>query len=124
MIRFAPLIRGLVRVLLLTLAFYIATRLAGWWAVPLTAVVWGWLSDGDGRSAAIAACLAWAALLVRDAIFGPFSELADTLGALFHAPAALVVALTLVFPMLLAWSAAVVSGAVRRSRSTSPPRAR
>ena len=118
------MIRYFVRVLLLALAFYLATRLAGWWAVPVTAAVWGWLSDGDGRSAAIAVCLAWAALLLRDAIFGPFGELADTLGALFHAPAALVVGLTLVFPMLLAWSAAVVSGAVRRSRSTSPPRAR
>jgi len=117
------MMRVLLRLVLLTLAFYLATQLAGWWAVPVTAAVWGALSWGDGLSAAIAACLAWAALLVRDAAFGPFGDLAATLGLLFHARPALVIALTLIFPMLLAWSAAVLSGA-GRSRLTSPPPAR
>jgi hypothetical protein len=121
-------IRPLVRLILLTLIFAIATRIGGWWGVPVVAAAWGVVSLGDGLGAAVAACLAWAALLVRDAAFGPFGDLAATLGALFHASPALVIALTLFFPMLLAWSAAVVGGAVSgaisgagRSRATSSP---
>ena len=113
--------RGLVRLVLLTLAFYLATRFGGWWAVPIIAAVWGALSWGDGLVAAIAVCIAWTALLARDAAFGPFGDLAATLGALFHARPALVIALTLIFPMLLAWSAAVVSGAGRSRLTSLPP---
>jgi hypothetical protein len=117
------MMRVALRLTLLTLAFGLATRVFGWWGVPLTAAGWGLLSNGDGMTAAISVVLAWAALLLRDAAFGPFGDLATTLGQLFHAPPALVIALTLIFPALLAWSAAVVSGA-GRNRPTSPPPAR
>jgi hypothetical protein len=117
------MMRAALRLALLSFAFVVATRALGWWGVPLAAAGWGFLSDGHGLSAAASASLAWAALLVRDAAFGPFGDLAATLGQLFHAPPAMVIALTLIFPALLAWSAAVVSGA-GKSRATSPPPAR
>jgi hypothetical protein len=115
------MMRALVRVALLAAAFFIATRVLGWWGVPLAAGLWGIVSGGDGLPAAVGAALAWAALLARDAAFGPFGDLASTLGALFHAPPIVLIVLTLVFPMVLAWSAAVVSGAGRSTR-TSPRR--
>jgi hypothetical protein len=117
------MMRTVLRLLLLTIAFYLITQICGWWGVPLAAAVWGLLSDGDGLPAAIAASAAWAALLVRDAAFGPLGDLAATLGGLFHVPPVVLVLLTVSFPALLAWSAAVVSGA-RRSTGTLPPPAR
>ena len=113
------MIRMALRVLLLTIAFTIATRVVGWWGVPLTAALWGVLSTGDGAPAAIAAGLAWAALLVHDAARGPLGMLASDIGGLFHTPPAVLIVLTLLYPMLLAWSAAVVIGA-GKSRATSP----
>jgi hypothetical protein len=136
------MIRLLLRVLLLAIAFTIATRGLGWWGVPLTAALWGAIpsffppffhkrgeknsslspkrrSNGEAVSASIAAGLAWAGLLVRDAAFGPLDALASHIGALFHAPPAALMIVTLLYPMVLAWSAAVVTGA-RRSTPTSP----
>jgi hypothetical protein len=113
------MIRIVLRVLLLTIAFTIATRVLGWWGVPLTAAAWGAISNGQAVSAAIAAGLAWAGLLMRDAAFGPLGTLASDIGALFHAPPAVLIVVTLLYPMILAWSAAVVTGA-GRSTATSP----
>jgi hypothetical protein len=115
------MIRMLVRVLMLGLAFAIATRVLGWWGVPLTAALWGVISGGDGALAAVAAALAWAALLARDAAFGPLGKLVSVLGGLFHAPPVLLIVVTLVFPAALAWSAAVVSGGGRSTRTSPRP---
>jgi hypothetical protein len=113
-------IRALVRVLLLGLAFALATRVLGWWGVPLTAALWGVLSpDTDGGVAALGACLGWAGLLYRDHTFGPIGTLASDLGTLFHLPPLVLFVLTLLFPAVLAWSAAVIGGA-GRSTLTSP----
>jgi hypothetical protein len=117
------MIRTILRVLLLTIALSTATRVFGWWGVPLTAALWGVLSTGDGTSVAVAAGLAWAALLGHDAALGRLGMLASDIGRLFGLPPAVLIVLTLLYPMLLAWSAAVVSGAVtgaRKSRATSP----
>jgi hypothetical protein len=115
------MIRVALRVLLLTIAFTIATRVVGWWGVPLTAALWGVLSTGDGASAAIAAGLAWAALLAHDAALGPLGTLASDIGGLFHASPVVLIVLTLLYPMLLAWSAAVVTGAGRSTATSLRP---
>jgi hypothetical protein len=118
--------RAALRFLLLTIAFLLATRVAGWWGVPLLALAWGARSGGDGWSASAAAVLAWAALLLRDAAFGPLGEVMLTLGAIVHVPPVLLVAATLVLPALLAASAAVVGGALtdRRREASSATRVR
>ena len=58
-------------------------------------------------------------VLVHDAALGPLGMLASDIGGLFHTPPAVLIVLTLLYPMLLAWSAAVVIGA-GKSRATSP----
>lgn len=106
-----------VRILALALVFAIGTRAIGWWAVPVIGLAWGIVARRDGWAAGVGALVAWGALLGRDALLGPVGELATTLGAIFHAPAALLVALTLAFPLALAWSAATVGAGLRALRA-------
>ena len=103
--------RSLLAFLALSLAFAAATTL-GWWAVPATAALWGALLPSVSRPAlvaALAAAFGWAGWLVLDGIAGnsAFGVLAGRLSALTHLPAVVLVALTLGFAGLLAWSAAV-----------------
>jgi hypothetical protein len=107
-------VRSLLGFLLLTLAFAAAAAL-GWWAIPATAALWGALRPSVGRPAlvaALAAALAWAGWLLVDGIAGnsAFGLLTARLSALMQLPVVALVALTLGFAALLAWSAAVVGG--------------
>ena len=109
--------RVLLRVLLLAVAFALGTAVFGWWAVPVLAAAWGVIAH-DRRGAPVAAAAggfaAWLGLLLWTAATGPARELADKLGALLGAPGAGLVALTLLFPALAAWSAAYVGAAIAR----------
>ncbi|MBV9878932.1 MAG: hypothetical protein JO180_00470 [Gemmatirosa sp.] len=102
--------------LLLVVLFALGTFLAGWWAVPALALVWGLaagrLARRPAASAALAAMVAWAALLVFDAGGGRLGALGDLFGAIAKLPAPVFFALTLAFPALLAWSAAALGASV------------
>src|SRR5687768_12780403 len=93
------------------------TLYVGWWAVPVIAALWGllagWRAHGTGRAglAAAAAALGWAGLLVLDAVGGRLVGLADLFARTAGLPAPVFPLLTLVFPALLAWSAAALAGA-------------
>jgi hypothetical protein len=105
-------VRSLLGFVALTLAFAAGT-LIGWWMVPATAALWGALRPSIGRPAfvaALASALAWACWLVVDVIVGngTFGVLAARLAGVMQVPAVGLVALTLVFAGLLAWSAAVL----------------
>ncbi len=118
--------RGLIRLLLLALALALATALFGWWAVPLPAALWGALRAARPRpalEAAAAAALGWLGLLGLAATRGPVVTLADQLGAIFNLPGPLVIVFTLVFPALLAGSAAGLTSAIRAARVRPPARA-
>jgi len=109
--------RALIRVLLLATAFALATAAFGWWTVPLIAVVWGALARtlrGASLIAAIAAAAAWGALLLWGAVHGPVRMLAIELAGVMHVPAVALVAVTLAFPAVLAWSGTAVMA--RRGR--------
>jgi hypothetical protein len=107
-------------VLALALAIGLATVLGGWWSVPLAAAAVAVLAGGrrgralrrPGRSiaggTALAAALAWAALLAFDATGARFGRVAELIGGLFGAPAAVVALATALLPALLAWSAAAL----------------
>lgn len=102
--------RGWIVLLVLATAFAAASWMVEWWIVPLLAAV---LSVGMGRVAtpvriAVGAGLGWAALLAVGAVRGPVVKLAAMLGAVLHAPAVVLVLLTVLFPVILAWSAAAV----------------
>lgn len=101
--------RFLLRLVLLALAFVIATVLVGWWGVPLTGAAWGLLARLAPRCALVAsaaALLAWGGLLVWGAVRAPLAPLASTVGGALGVPGAALVLLTLAFAAMLAWAAA------------------
>ena len=105
---------GLMRLGIATAAIAFGTWVAGWWAVPVLALVAGFLAWRPS-SVSLAAALAWTILLVVDTTAGNMSAIATTLGNVMGLPAPAVVAATLLFPALLAWSAATLGGAARSS---------
>jgi hypothetical protein len=100
----------------LLVAYVLSTAFIGWWTVPVVAGASGALTAYDQkpwRTAAIAAAAAWALLLVLGATRGPLLALAGLLGGVFGLPGFAVVLLALIFPALLAWSAAGLVSALR-----------
>jgi hypothetical protein len=100
----------------LVLAVAVGTALAGWWAVPVVAAVWVWLSPAPGspvRRAMIGAALGWALLLGWTALHGPIGPLARRAGGLIWLPGWALVLVTVLFPATLAGLVARIVG--RRS---------
>ena len=101
----------MIDIVVLAAAFSLGTFYVAWWAVPLIALAWGWMV-GPGRRpatrAAFGAGIAWMGFLAHDAMRGPAGRLARTLGDVMHLPAVVLVVVTVLFPVILAWSAAVV----------------
>jgi hypothetical protein len=103
----------LIDIVVLGAAFAAGTFFVGWWSVAVVAFAWGWLVGPTRRPAtraAAGAALAWLGLLANDAMRGPAGRLARTLGDVLHLPAGVLVGLTVLFPVILAWSAAIVGG--------------
>jgi hypothetical protein len=108
--------RTFVKLLLLAELFAVATYALGWWTVPIIAAVWS-IASRDLKPALIAALCAaagWATLLVLDVVKGPVDTMASRLGDVMGVPAFVLLLLTLVFPALLAWSAAALVSSLRR----------
>jgi hypothetical protein len=104
--------RQAARVALLALAFGLGTWGLGWWTVPVIAVVWGAIAprgDAPGRTAALAAALAWAALLGRTALLGPLGPLAAKVGAVFSLPGPVLLLIAIVFAATLAGAGAAAT---------------
>jgi hypothetical protein len=113
--------RPALQVLLLSVAFAATTAAVGWVAVPALALLWGLIARKDelpGVVALLAAGLGWAWLLVWNAAVGEMGELMWVTGGVMGLPGFAVVVLTLVFPMVTAWGAAVVGSAARPKRKT------
>ena len=108
--------RSLVKVVLVAELFAVATYALGWWTVPLIAALWALLSRDDkpARLAALCAALGWGTLLLLDSVKGPVAEMATRVGGVMRIPAFVLILLTLIFPALLAWSAAALVDAFRR----------
>ncbi|MGD2216495.1 MAG: hypothetical protein PVJ64_07050 [Gemmatimonadales bacterium] len=112
----------------LFVSFVLGTGLLGWWTVPVVAGVWGGVKAYDRRpwwSAAIAVTAAWSLLLAISGTRGPLLALARTLGGIFGLPGFAVVLLALIFPAILAWSAAGLVSALlvtlrERARASEP----
>lgn len=105
---------------LLVLAFG-AGSWVGWWMVPLIALLWGGLRPLVRRpaaTAALATLVAWGAWLAADAVLGrgALGRITAGLSDLLGQPGPVLHAVTLIFAALLAWSAAVLGGAVGRRR--------
>ena len=114
--------RVLARWLLLSLAFAAGTWLAGWWAVPVVAALWGGFQDRSvrrGPLAGVAAATGWGALLVAGALRGPLVELADVVGPVLGLDGVQLFVVTLLFAALLAAAAAGTAGGMRDARAWS-----
>jgi hypothetical protein len=116
----------MIDIIVLAAAFYVGTWYVGWWSVFVIALAWGWLVGPPRRPAlraAIAAALAWMGFLAYDAVRGPAGRLARTLGAVMHLPPSVLVGVTVIFPVLLAWGAAMLGAeAAPASRDHAPER--
>ena len=105
------------RLILLAAAFALATLALGWWTVPLLGAAWAVLDSGrrwTAVTASLGATLGWAALLLWNASYSAYGTLQSRVGAIFGAPGALLVVVTLLLAAALAWgAAAAISGVVR-----------
>ena len=104
-----------VELVMLTIGMLAATAVCGWWGVGIAAFAWGaWV--GRVRLVAVAAMCAWSGVLVWTAGSGAFGTLITELGQIARAPGWVLVAMTVVYPGVLAWSAAVVGSGVMGER--------
>jgi hypothetical protein len=124
------MIRAIVKFLLLSEAFAVATYAFGWWAIALLALICGLVMNREGRPvyyATICAAAGWLSLLLLDAARGPLGEVAVRFAGVMGFPPAALIATTLLFPALLAWSASSVGTVIRAkflaTRSMTPANA-
>ena len=110
------MLRAVVKFLLLSEAFAVATFAVGWWAIPLVAIICGLAMNPEGRPiyyATICAATGWLSLLLLDAARGPLGELASRFAGVMGFPPIALIVTTLLFPALLAWSASSVGAVIR-----------
>lgn len=101
-------------------AMILGTWFIGWTAVPIVAFACGVLSVAP-RYVALLAGVAWIGLMIADFAHAAFARLAGMLSGVMGIPAFLLIVLTIVFPMILGWSAATVGTALRSLRPVDPP---
>jgi len=108
--------RNAIRIALLSEAFAVTTFGLGWWSVPIVAAAWGVLSREPRRAeiAALCATIGWATLLALDAVRGKVGVMAVQLGDVMQLHPAMLFVATLLFPALLAWSAATLVPNLRK----------
>jgi hypothetical protein len=106
-----------IRFVVLTVLMAGGTWLAGWWAVPVVAALYGaafrW-SRGSALISGLAGMAGWGALLGITALGAPVGQLATILGGVLNVRAIGVYGLTLCYPGLLALTAALVARSVAR----------
>jgi hypothetical protein len=101
--------------ILLAEAFAVTTFGLGWWSVPLVAALYALLAKSDRSALVAAACAAggWLTLLLLDMAKGPVLMMGTRLGGAMGLPPAALYAVTILFPALMAWSAAILVPRVR-----------
>ena len=116
--------RALSTILVLASACAIGTALVGWWAVPVVAGVAGYLLGRDRTPwilVAWGAAMAWGGILLSYRLMGlPIDVLTRRLAGAMQLPPLGLVALSIVFPALLAGAAAALGGQMRGLKATSP----
>lgn len=106
----------MIRILSLSLAFALATRVLGWPAVAAVAFAWGAMASRERTpiDAVVCALVAWSALLLLAALDGPVAEVARVLGGIIGVPGWAMLLVTLAFGAGLAWSAGIIGRELAR----------
>jgi hypothetical protein len=102
--------------LLLVAAFSLGTAFLGWWSLMPIALLWALMARPGARAGWLAffsAGAAWGILLAITACRGPLALLADKLSGIMHVPVFVLTLVVILFPMLLAGSAAGLVTALR-----------
>jgi hypothetical protein len=104
-------VRASVRFVLAAALFALGSWLAPWPVVPVLAalLVLVWPRSLTPGLLALAAAAGWGAILGWTALHAPLGVLAGELGGMFHAPAAVVIALTPAAAAALAWAGAEIA---------------
>lgn len=112
------------RLIMLSVVLALGTVLTGWWSVPAIAALYGMVSHRErrpGRTAALAAALAWGGYLAIAALGGaPVTSFGVRLAASMQLPPWAPIVATLCFPALLAGMACYL-GARAGGRYLSSP---
>ncbi len=106
-------------ILMLAAAFAAGTAAVGWWAVPVLAFAWGWVADRAKRPALVAgtsALVGWGLLVLWDATGPAFRDVASGVGFVLKTGSSGFVEIVLLFPFLMALSAAGAANALRSER--------
>jgi len=115
----------MIALLVTAIAIAALTWTVGWWGVVIAALLAGavlWRRRGVAWLVALAAIVAWSALILMNAIGGRFATLASSLGGVMRVPPAVLLIVTLLFGALLAWSAGVLGSEIgRAARSARTP---
>jgi hypothetical protein len=107
--------KKLALVIILAEAFAVTTFGIGWWSVPIVAAIYALFAKSDRHALVAAACAAggWLTLLLLDMAKGPVLMMGTRLGGAMGLPPAVLYAVTILFPALMAWSAATLVPKVR-----------
>jgi hypothetical protein len=111
------MITRVVKFLLLSELFAVVTFGLGWWSVALAALAWGIFAARASRPVAwatVCAAAGWAELLAISAARDPVGDVAVRLGSVMRVPGFALVAITIAFAALLAWSGATIGATIRR----------
>lgn len=103
-------------VLVVALGTALMTWFAGWWGVAIVALVAGFVAASYGATpwrVALGAVEGWSALIVFDAVMGPFARLSKAVGGAMTVPSPLLLVVTLAFAGVLAWSSAALAAEAR-----------
>lgn len=109
--------RTALRLVLLAALVGGSTVLGGWWTVPAIAALWTRLvpsARGVRRTVAAGAALGWLAILTWSARHEPIVTVATRMSAVLNLPTWGFTAATLIFPALLAATAADLVASDRR----------
>lgn len=114
----------LLRLLVVTMVIALGTVLVGWWVVPVVGAVYGVVVGGTERPgllAATAGTLGWGGYLGLMALGdAPVAGFGRDLSASLGLPGGALLAATLVYPALLAGSAAYLGAGLTASMNAKP----
>ncbi len=112
--------RWLLQIGMLAVAIALGTLVMGWWTVPALGVIWGLIARERERPqvvVATAAAIGWALLILWMSAQGPTGAVARRVAGVLDVPPVTFFAMTVAYPTIVAWAAAVIATTLRSKSS-------